>query len=1030
MRNLSFLLAFLPILTFIQAQNPLPTKIDSMLVEIDQSTFTSGVLYDRTVGWSNLTSFNEEDKIANADYFEQALLDMYKASNEQKFVSHYALRANYTSDTIYDVVDVGILNATFHKLNYKPENEQEGALNKVEDQFEKINNDQPVFMEKHAFVASPLKRGVIGNTITFKFGDSFLFNESSSAQLQNLVANFDTNEDFLIFDNGQFITNTISVDYNESGYKTITFEATFSDGTSKITQAAIHVERILYIPPNPQIENGTIDAELPFQGYDEATPRLGRLDYRIFYSTPNPVLMKPIIIIDGFDPGDKRKIQDTDPHPGTTNEDHVSIEEMMSYIDSSGIQHFLIPELNSLGYDVVIVNHPSYSSISGGGQIDGGADYIERNALTHIKLYQELNSKLIQNNSSEQLVIVGPSMGGQISRYALAYMEKNNLPHNTRLWVSVDSPHIGANIPIGLQAMVNQVASSGNVMAQDFVDNQLGTSAAKQQIIEQFNGWNGNQLRQEFFNSRAIGQGFSENRGHPFFVEFYNNLYNNRTTNNRGYPENLRKIALVNGALTGKRDFFNPFTQEFDSFINNSQIGANLRAFQTVCSPWPICWDIHIGSSEAYNMPGFNGNGKVSRFKLLFNDQSKYATNINSRGNMDNVPGGWFPGFDTVVGDRDGTDPIVPSGGFWASWEGIFSTISSILSDVAGGAELNVYNNEHTHSFIPTISSLGFFNPDFNWHERLNRNLACTNEIPFDSYFGPKINERHTSFTEESMAWLMEELAGNPQPPTVYLEGADMNGPAAVCASGPATYDFDTCVSPPVESWEVSGNLQILTSDDTSVTVQAINGTVSGSGFIKAIYPYTEVKKTVWVGNPTQAPVITALTQNFPDSPVNYTFEIDPSISTVQGTVLEREWGIFPTYMVQIMNEDQVMITTPSNEGILLDYYYKFRNECGWSPQSEAHGQTVEDPNGGGGIESEVILFPNSSDQELHIDLRTTANDTYILDLYDQYANLLHHSECTNILKTIDTYSLDNGIYFLHISNGEELVIKQVVINH
>ncbi|MAP53911.1 T9SS type A sorting domain-containing protein [Altibacter sp.] len=1029
MRKLSFLLVFLPILTFIQAQNPLPTKIDSMLVEIDQSTFTSGVLYDRTVGWSNLTSFNDEDKLATVDLFEQALSDMYKASNEQKFVSHHALRANYTSDTIHDIVDVGILNATFHKLNYKPENEGEGALNKQQDKFQKINNDQPVFIENHVFLASPLKGGVAGNTITFKFETSFLIEENPSKELQTLVVNFDTNQDYQVFNNEEFITNSISVDYPESGYKTLTFEATFADGSSLITQAVIHVQRIIYVPPNPQIENGRIDAEIPFQGYDENTPRLGKLDYRIFYSSPNAVLMKPIIIIDGFDPGDKRKFEDTDPHPGSTNEDHVSIVEFMNYMVGE-TSRSLIDELNNLGYDVVLVNHPTYNSISGGSIIDGGADYIERNALTHVKLYQELNNRLVQNNSDEQLIIVGPSMGGQISRYALAYMEKNNIPHNTRLWVSVDSPHIGANIPIGLQAMVNQVASTGNIMAQDFVESQLGAAAAKQQLIEQFNGWNGNQLRQDYFNARAIGQGFSENRGHPFFVQFYNNLYNNRTSNNRGYPEDLRKIALVNGSLTGKRDFFNPFNEQFDAFIDDGQIGANIRAFQTVCSPWPVCWDVHIGSSEAYSMPGINGNGKVSRFKYLFDDKSKYATNINSRGTMDNVPGGWFAGFNEVVGDIDGTDPIVPSGGFWSSWDGIYSTIFSIFSDIIGGAELTVYNNEHAHSFIPTISSLGFFNPDFNWNEKLNRNLVCTNEIPFDSYFGPKINERHTSFTEESVAWLLEELAGNPQPPTVYLEGDDMNGPAAVCASGPVAYDFDICTSPPVESWEVSDNLQILTSDDTSVTVQAINGTVSGSGFIKAVYPYTEVKKTVWVGNPTQAPVITALTQNFPDSPVNYTFEIDPSISTIQGTVLERHWGIFPTYMVQIMNEEQVVITTPANEGIMLDYYYKFRNECGWSPQSEAHGHTVEDPNGDGGIESEIILFPNSSDAELHIDLRTTANDTYILDLYDQYANLLHHSECTNILKTIDTYSLDNGIYFLHISNGEELVIKQVVINH
>ena len=64
------------------------------------------------------------------------------------------------------------------------------------------------------------------------------------------------------------------------------------------------------------------------------------------------------------------------------------------------------------------MNHPLY--YRNGKEIDGGADYIERNAMNHITLYQKLNNELIDNGSNEELVIIGPSMGGQISRYALA----------------------------------------------------------------------------------------------------------------------------------------------------------------------------------------------------------------------------------------------------------------------------------------------------------------------------------------------------------------------------------------------------------------------------------------------------------------------------------------------------------------------------------------------------------------------------------------------------------------------------------
>ena len=75
-----------------------------------------------------------------------------------------------------------------------------------------------------------------------------------------------------------------------------------------------------------------------------------------------------------------------------------------------------------------------------------------------IALIQELNA---QKEGDEELVILGPSMGGLIAQYALAYMEQQGLPHETRLYLSFDSPHRGANIPISLQYLINYFAVVG-----------------------------------------------------------------------------------------------------------------------------------------------------------------------------------------------------------------------------------------------------------------------------------------------------------------------------------------------------------------------------------------------------------------------------------------------------------------------------------------------------------------------------------------------------------------------------------------
>ena len=120
----------------------------------------------------------------------------------------------------------------------------------------------------------------------------------------------------------------------------------------------------------------------------------------------------------------------------------------MLYYDNS-TKHIGL-ELLLKGYDLVILDLP-----------DGGG-YIEQNAMVCIEVINKINQLLDISGSKEEIVIIGPSMGGQITRYALAYMEQHSEDpntnfgkHNCRLWVSFDSPHQGANISMGAQAFIH-----------------------------------------------------------------------------------------------------------------------------------------------------------------------------------------------------------------------------------------------------------------------------------------------------------------------------------------------------------------------------------------------------------------------------------------------------------------------------------------------------------------------------------------------------------------------------------------------
>ena len=149
--------------------------------------------------------------------------------------------------------------------------------------------------------------------------------------------------------------------------------------------------------------------------------------------------------------------------------------------------------MRQAGYDVLIVNFPTiYESISPLIKRDGGADYIERNAMAIVKLIDSANQVLRNNGISEKIVVVCPSMGGIITRYALAYMEKNGMDHNCRLWFSFDTPHWGANIPIGDQYWLEYYAYvAGKRDARISLEDKLSSVAARQMLIHH---WSTNSL--------------------------------------------------------------------------------------------------------------------------------------------------------------------------------------------------------------------------------------------------------------------------------------------------------------------------------------------------------------------------------------------------------------------------------------------------------------------------------------------------------------------------------------------------------
>lgn len=584
--------------------------------------------------------------------------------------------------------------------------------------------------------------------------------------------------------------------FDQAGKNVLKFTTTFINGNSSTNYQNVLVENsnsstgTQNRPDGPSCRptNDIVESTIPFQGYDETVATNSFADYHIYYHTTNPngtdncerVLRKPIIIMDGFDPQDSRTYTDIYVKQLTYQNQTIKLGD----------------ELRDKGYDVIILNFPKLgSTINGVSGVannvipkdvkingtssttdklnrDGGTDYMERNAFILVKLIQQVNATLIANGSTEKLVVIGPSMGGQISRYALAYMEKQqslgiaDMNHNIRLFISFDSPNDGANIPLALAHNLDFFGNfAGQQEAKDKYNQSLHSIAARQLLIEQLRG----------LNSTA-----------PFHQIFFNSIRDGGLPNSGGYPINLRKIALLNGNGNSIKS-----NTKGDKIFNIHGVKSRILAF----------------IADDNFMPNIGSNLQIARTRLLDKNKliiynGRYSvTNQNIRGSMDVVQGSTFDANKSVYD------------GFVKSLKDAGIDPPNILSPL-----------KPNHCFIPSISAIGFRNSNFNWNTSItNRNLLCNNETVFDNYFIPTTNEEHITLTTQNVAWLTQEIDKG-QPNCLKVCSFSINGTYNLCINRDITYTLDVPVPSSCSTvWEPSDRYQIISFDNNSVTIRGIS---------------------------------------------------------------------------------------------------------------------------------------------------------------------------------------------------------------
>ncbi|MDH6229250.1 hypothetical protein [Streptomyces sp. MJP52] len=208
----------------------------------------------------------------------------------------------------------------------------------------------------------------------------------------------------------------------------------------------------------------------------------------VFYGEGNKQITKPVIMADGFSLG----------------------KSDLKWLYSGLDRDFpFLTELRRQGRDVILVGYEERSA-----SILANAEAVMAAVmLTHAQ------------TGGTSLTVGGFSMGGLVTRYALAKLEQLGHEHHTDLYFSYDTPHRGAVVPIALQAFAHFIPWRDNPFARqmnspaarqmlwrhsDPKTGHIGTAPERTQFLqdlEQVGGWPRRPRKLAVANGRGDGMG-------------------------------------------------------------------------------------------------------------------------------------------------------------------------------------------------------------------------------------------------------------------------------------------------------------------------------------------------------------------------------------------------------------------------------------------------------------------------------------------------------------------------------------------
>lgn len=719
-------------------------KIDYTFMNLDKSKLVTGYLLDR-IPFSilNMLFFDgKKDSVITTDMWLQLYFELkhFAEFTPTSLPTSKTLKNRIDSIKANNIVPLGIINMDYN--HFTEDAYSSGMLTVQNEQvFENFSSPDSPYGIKRFFAVAKLGTLKIQNSVSYLVDSSFYFSNASGS-----IIKFDIDfGDGIGFRTVQF-GDIVNIIYPDTGNIIITTQAIYPTDT---LQCKTHARVIGFIavqnktsPPLGDCdvfkENPDITDYFPPDDFFYLSGGRGYVKYGCENTTGK--LRKPFIFVEGIDFGANAPDDVTGTRYGDLGwyqiilarqykkDDPVSDAEDVKDPNIAKVP-ILMKKLCSEGYDLIMLDFAD------------GATGIDVNAMVLVELIQKVNQQLKDNGSKQQIVVMGVSMGGQVSRYALRYMELNESstgPHNTRLFISFDSPNSGANIPLGTQLAIR------------YTTFWLG----KQLMPQLFRPATKQLMRYHYMPTLVI------NDDNPYPYNEHTELYfinPNMTT----FPQKPYKVAIANGSGLGDTQGYGPGAKTI-----NIVTGRTLEA-----------WAVPALSEQTI----FRGSYSVV-FILVTIVALSFIPII-----------GWILAAITTIVIITTTDinkikNALPydntSGGYRTTNQDVVEGVVSAW----GGNIFNYAAINKNHAFIPTFSAFGLNANLVTVSASMSSYLGATvlpggkgmqfydpthSKTPFDVVYAPVENQQHVNITDNNIDWIMDEVA----PQNLFLQNRPLSNP-------------------------------------------------------------------------------------------------------------------------------------------------------------------------------------------------------------------------------------------------------------